>query len=215
MVKRNLLVFSHFTTMFTLGEFLTFETMVNVDSACCLSMLSVKTDRTDQRDRFPERVRRQASSSVCGHPRETRAWKKKTRVYFRAQILCNTYARARAYRPNRFRVYTTRVNRKVRRRWWSHANEQSIVDCCRRYARARNKTAQAREVCGPADTADTRRSGGNSGNWFFGHENVGRFGRTRTTRRRYTRPTTIVTLPRSSGGDRRGTATAAAAARTR
>lgn len=34
----NLLDDSHFTAVFTLGEFLTFEMMVNVDSARCLSM---------------------------------------------------------------------------------------------------------------------------------------------------------------------------------
>lgn len=38
----NLLDLSHFTTVFTLGEFLTFEMMVNVDSARCLSMSSLE-----------------------------------------------------------------------------------------------------------------------------------------------------------------------------
>lgn len=40
----NLLDFSHFTAVFTLGEFLTFEMMVNVDSARCLSMSFVQYD---------------------------------------------------------------------------------------------------------------------------------------------------------------------------
>lgn len=68
MNTRNLLVLSHCTTELTLGEFVTLETMVNVDSARCLSISSEKTKNNNKCKQTTVRTRtgRWCSRAVGG-----------------------------------------------------------------------------------------------------------------------------------------------------